>query len=96
MTALSLASTERRSRSRKLAQALVREGIAHVIASDTHGGHIQRTGLLGGVEAAALLAPRRAQWMVTDVPAAILGGEPLPPPPRETGSTGRLSWLLRR
>ena len=74
----------------------MREGVAHVIASDTHGGHIPRTGLRGGVEAAALLAPRRAQWMVTDAPAAILRGEPLPPPPREAGSTRRLSRLLGR
>jgi len=96
VTALSLSSTERRSRSRKLARALVRDGVAHVIASDTHGGHIPRSGLRAGVEAAALLAPRRAQWMVTDAPAAILGGEPLPPPPREDGSTWRLSRLLGR
>jgi hypothetical protein len=72
----------------------VREGLAHVIASDTHGGHIPRTGLRGGVEAAALLAPQRAQWMVTDAPAAILGGDPLPPAPSETGSTRRFPRLL--
>jgi protein-tyrosine phosphatase len=96
VTALSLSSTERRSRSRRLARALVSEGLAHVIASDAHGGHIPRTGLLGGVEAAARLAPLRARWMVTDAPAAILAGEPLPPPPQEAGSPRRLSRLLGR
>jgi len=96
VTAVSLSSTERRSRSRKLARDLVREGLAHVIASDTHGGHIPRTGLREGVEAATELAPRRAQWMVTDAPAAILAGHPLPPAPQEHTAARRLPRLLRR
>ena len=94
VTAVSLSSTERRSRSRRLARELVREGLAHVIASDSHGGHIPRTGLRGGVEAAAQLAPKRAVWMVTEVPAAILAGDPLPPAPTERGSGRRLPRLL--
>ena len=72
----------------------MREGLAHVIASDTHGAHIPRTGLRGGVEAAAQLAPQRAVWMVTDAPAAILAGDPLPPAPRERGTGRRLPRLL--
>jgi protein-tyrosine phosphatase len=94
VTALSLSSTERRSRSRKLARELVREGLAHVIASDSHGGHIPRTGLREGVEAAARLAPRRARWMVTEAPAAILSGHPLPPAPSERSTGRRLPRLL--
>jgi len=94
VTALSLSSTKRRSRSRKLARELVREGLAHVIASDAHGGHIPRTGLRAGVEAAAELAPRRAEWMVTDAPAAILGGHPLPPAPRDSGPSRGLRKRL--
>lgn len=96
VTATSLSSTERRSRSRRLARDLVREGLAHVIGSDAHGGHIPRTGLRDGVEAAARLAPLRAQWMVTDAPAAILAGEPLPPPPIERSAGRRLRRLLQR
>ena len=94
VTALSLSSTERRSRSRRLAVELVRNELAHVIASDAHGGHIPRAGLSAGVEAAARVAPRRAQWMVTDAPAAILAGDPLPPAPVESGG-GRLARLRR-
>jgi len=95
VTALSLASTERRSRSRRLAHELVKHQLAHVIASDAHGGHVPRSGLSAGVEAAARIAPMRARWMVSDVPAAILAGEPLPPPPAERGA-GRLARLRRR
>ena len=93
VTAVSLSSTERRSRSRRLALELVRHGLAHVIASDSHGGHIPRAGLKAGVEAAARIAPQRAEWMVTDAPAAILAGEPLPPAPSDGGGGRRLARL---
>ena len=96
VTAVSLSSTERRSRSRKLARDLVREGLAHVIASDTHGGHIPRTGLREGVEAATELAPRRAQWMVTDAPAAILAGRSAAAGAAGARRGRRLPRLLRR
>jgi hypothetical protein len=59
--------------------------------------------LSAGVAAASKVAPARAEWMVTDAPAAILAGEPLPPPPAEKlhmeqrpRSRGRLSRLLGR
>jgi len=95
VTALSLSSTDRRSRSRRLAHDLVREGLAHVIASDSHGGHIPRTGLQDGVAAAARIAPRRAAWMVLDAPAAILAGEPLPPAPADGVDRPRRRRRLR-
>jgi protein-tyrosine phosphatase len=95
VTALSLSSTERRSRSRRLAQELVRHGLAHVIASDAHGGHIPRSGLRAGVEAAARIAPHRAEWMVTAAPAAILAGRPLPEAPTERVAGRGLARLRR-
>jgi protein-tyrosine phosphatase len=94
VTASALASTRRRSRSRRLASELVRDGLAHVIASDAHGAHVPRTGMLAGLEAAERIAPLRARWMVTDAPAAIAAGEPLPPPPPERGRSAR--WRLHR
>ena len=95
VTALSLSSTERRSRSRRLARELVREGLAHVIASDTHGGHIPRTGLRAGRRGGgAARAKARGSGWSTDVPAAILAGDPLPPAPTERGSSRRLPRLL--
>ena len=96
VTALSLSSTERRSRSRRLALELVKHGLAHVIASDAHGGHVPRSGLRAGVEAAERIAPLRAQWMVTDAPAAIVAGEPLPPPPADRDGGRLMPRLLRR
>lgn len=92
VTALSLATTKRRSRSRKLALRLVEEGLAHVIASDAHRARDWRTPeLSAGVAAAERLAPLRARWMVTDSPAAILEGRPLPRPPSDpTRTRGRL------
>jgi protein-tyrosine phosphatase len=79
ITAASVAAP-RASSARRLALALVTEGVAHVIASDQHGAGI-RTTLSTGVAAAARVAPARAAWMSHTAPAAILAGEPLPPPP---------------
>ncbi len=93
VTAAALADGSRRSRSHRLATALVREGLAHVIASDAHGvGGIRPAGLTAGVRAAERLAPGRGRWMVTDAPAAILAGDPLPPapPPRPPKGLARL------
>jgi protein-tyrosine phosphatase len=99
LTAESLARP-RGSRSRRFAAAAVSEGLAHVIASDAHGAAtVVRAGLSNGVAAAALLDAGRAEWMVTEAPAAILAGAPLPPPPapaRPPGVRGRVRSLLRR
>jgi protein-tyrosine phosphatase len=83
VTARSLIRPDRRKGPRPLAESLVREGWAHVLASDAHSGRQLRPPALGaGVEAAAALAGEAlARWMVEDAPAAILAGEPLPEPP---------------
>jgi protein-tyrosine phosphatase len=94
ITASALTGSPRRSASCRTAQALVREGVAHVIASDRHGSHVDRVGLARAVEAASALAGARAEWMVTEAPAAILAGQPLPPAP--PGRPGRRVWLRRR
>jgi protein-tyrosine phosphatase len=90
VTAASLAEGRRGSSTRRFAHALVAEGVAHVIASDDHGGG-WRASLAEGVAAAASTAPERARWMVTEAPAAILAGEPLPSAPAD-----RRGGLLRR
>jgi protein-tyrosine phosphatase len=96
-TASALASTARRSQTRRLARDLVLDGHAHVIASDAHGA-TQRAPLSAGVAAAAELAPERARWMVEDVPRAILSGDPLPEAPEDPKARRRslLHRLLRR
>ncbi len=94
VTALSLARADRGSRSRRLALELVERGHAHVIASDSHSAEWRAPDLSAGVAAAAKVAPGRAQWMVTDAPAAILAGDPLPDPPAERSRRG--ARFLRR
>ena len=69
-----------RSAGAKLARALVAEGAAHVIATDAHRAEF-RASLSDAVRALPRGDQARARWMVTDAPAAILAGEPLPPPP---------------
>jgi protein-tyrosine phosphatase len=84
ITVPSLVARDRASRSRKLAMQLVREGLAHNMASDSHSASesFRPPYLRRGVQALAELAPAYAEWMVTDAPAAILAGEGLPPAPR--------------
>ncbi len=95
VTAGALAPERTNPRSGRLATSLVREGLAHVLASDAHTAAGSRPAdLRAGVAAAETLAPARAEWMVTEAPAAILAGEPLPLPP--AGPRARLSLSARR
>ena len=102
VTARSLIRSDRRKGPRPLAESLVRDGHAHVLASDAHSGRQLRPPALGaGATAAAeLVGPDRARWLVEDAPAAILAGKPLPEPPpvpidRRKTSGGLLSRLRR-
>ena len=82
VTARSLVAGAVPSEVHAAAVALVRDGLAHVLASDAHGG--SRTAppdLPQGVSAAAALVGARARWMASAAPAAILAGEPLPEAP---------------
>jgi protein-tyrosine phosphatase len=77
-----LTDLPRRSRTRRLATRLVSERLAHVLASDSHGPGVGRSPKLSpAANAADRLAPGRGAWMVTDAPAAVLAGEPLPAAP---------------
>ena len=99
VTARSLIRSDHKRGPRPLAESLVRDGFAHVLASDAHSGHQLRPPALGAGAAAAtlLVGERRALWMVEDAPAAILAGEALPePPPAETAGRARKRGLLAR
>jgi protein-tyrosine phosphatase len=84
LTLPSVLARDRGSRARKLAFQLVRDGLAHNLASDSHSPSPQfrPPDLRKAVEAFAEFAPAYAEWMVTDAPAAVLEGQPLPRPPR--------------
>jgi protein-tyrosine phosphatase len=94
VTADALARPPAKSRSGRTARALLEAGLAHVISSDAHGPAFTRRTLADGLHAAREVAGGRADWMVTDVPAAILAGEPIPPPPPARRGIG--GFLRRR
>lgn len=77
-----------------MAKALVKEGLAHVIASDAHRTSPAGTlGLAAGLAAATELAPEWAPRMVNEWPAAVAAGESLPRPvggPRKRRWRGRV------
>jgi protein-tyrosine phosphatase len=97
VTAPALVTSDRRSASRKLARALLEERQAHSLASDSHGGLKGRPANLGAArDAAAEIDQAYAEWLVTEAPAAILAGEPLPPPPEKAPSQRRRIWPGRK
>jgi protein-tyrosine phosphatase len=89
VTAASLVSG-RGSRTGAFGRSLVRDGLAHVIASDSHGGG----GRASLAAAVAAMGEGRARWMATEAPAAILAGEPLPLPPAAARARRR-GWRRR-
>ena len=72
------------------ARSLVEHGLAHLVASDSHGRGIRRAGL--GTVANALRDEALAAWLTTDVPAALIGGSPLPARPGRSSPRRRRSW----
>jgi protein-tyrosine phosphatase len=82
----------RRSGRRRLAERLCRTGHAHVLASDAHRAEGARaiSVLADGRDAlVALVGTDRADWMMSEVPRAIVAGEPVtdPPPVRRAPRT---------
>ena len=83
-------------RARATACALVRQGLAHVLASDAHGGGVRQIGL--SAAAAALGDPDLARWLTEGLPGAILRQEPLPErpaTPEPSGEPGQ-PWAERQ
>jgi protein-tyrosine phosphatase len=75
---------------RRFTTDLLRQGLAHVVASDAHDAVKRPPGQTAGFAALGVEAQR--QWMTEDVPRAILDGSPLPerpPLPRRRGLLGR-------
>lgn len=63
----------------KLARGFVEAGLVHVVASDAHDAHHRPPGLAAPMAAAGLEG--LVDWACHDVPAAMLGGQPLPSAP---------------
>ena len=69
---------------RDFALELVRDGLVHDIASDSHDAERRPPGLLKGIEAAEEHMPgltSQAEWYTRDAPGALLAGRKLPPRP---------------
>ena len=79
VTAASLEGSLDRA-SQYCAQRLLEFGVIHLLASDAHGPHIREIGL--SAAAREVGDPELARYLTTDVPAAILAGEPIPEIPR--------------
>jgi protein-tyrosine phosphatase len=96
VTAGSLLNAQRRAPSRRLAEALVAEGRAHVLASDAHRAVAGRpVGLSAAAAAADRLGRGSGRRLTLENPAAILAGEKVDATPAEA-SAGRVGRLLRR
>jgi len=79
-------------RNKRTAHRLVAVGCAHLIASDAHWPGLRRAGLSSA--AAAIGDPRLANWLVHEVPTAIIENNPIPiRPPARSGLLSR--WFSR-
>lgn len=77
-------------RPRAAAQALLDQGLAHLLASDAHAPEVREAGLAAAVDAVGDAA--LARWLVEDVPRAILSGTLLPPRPEVERRRRRFPW----
>jgi protein-tyrosine phosphatase len=66
-------------RGRATGLALVDAGLAHLIASDAHSASIRAIGMRAAADAVG--DEPLARWLTSEVPAAIVAGDPLPPRP---------------
>jgi protein-tyrosine phosphatase len=88
VTAMSLAAGRKASRSLRLARWLGERDAVHVIASDAHTeGPWRGPDLRPALNALGSISPARLEWIVHEVPQAIVAGEPVPRAP--SGSAAR-------
>lgn len=62
------------------AERLLELGVVHMLASDSHGPHIERGGMPAAVE--ALGDAELARYLTVDVPTAVVAGQDAPSPPQ--------------
>ena len=67
---------------------LIRDGLAHLLASDAHHASVRAVGMAAAAKAVG--GGALGQWLTCDVPAAILDDAPIPPRPRS--AAGRAGW----
>ena len=67
------------ARPRATAVDLLGRNLAHLLASDAHGSGVRAIGLVSAARAVG--DEKLARWLTTDVPAAIVAGQPVPERP---------------
>jgi protein-tyrosine phosphatase len=72
--------------SQRAARALLKDGAAHLIASDAHGPAVREAGLAEAC--AAVDDAKLARYLTEEVPAAIVAGDTLPMRPDRTTTRG--------
>lgn len=75
--------------SRSAAQAMIENGLAHLLASDAHTPDVREAGLLAAAEAVG--DSKLARWLTLEMPMAIVTDAPLPRRP-----AARKRGFLRR
>lgn len=78
---------------RRTAHKLIADGYAHLIASDCHWPGLRRAGTSSA--AAAIGDPQLANWLVHDVPAAIVQDTSIPTRPTTRSGSLLLRWRRR-
>jgi protein-tyrosine phosphatase len=78
---------------RACAQTLLDGGMAHVLSSDAHAPSVRQIGMQAAAAAAGDDA--LARWLTTEVPGAIVRGEPIPERPAAGHRRLRLPRLRR-
>ncbi|MFQ5934621.1 MAG: CpsB/CapC family capsule biosynthesis tyrosine phosphatase, partial [Dehalococcoidia bacterium] len=85
-------------RVQRFTHSLLRRGLVHIIASDTHFSTGPRSPELPpGVEVASgVVAPERVRTMVVDTPKAVLDNLPIDVPPPQKPVRPRRWWQFRK
>ena len=81
------------STARRVAQALLQEGLAHNVTSDAHDAGNRPPAIAAEIAQGGFAD--LTGWLASEVPAAIVRGGPLPPRPARAGRTDLLSRVTR-
>jgi len=71
---------------------LIRQGLAHLLASDAHHASVREVGMSDAAKRVG--DPALARWLAREVPAAILADTAIPPRPRSRPAKRWLGRLL--
>jgi len=71
------------------ARRLIDAELVHLLASDAHHASVRAVGMRSAAKA---VGGKLAEWLTSEVPAAIISDTPIPPRPKR-GGRSRVGWL---